>query len=76
MSEANSAVCCVFQDLLLIEVRGICLPSWELKVLASTSVWKECGNLNLVLENAGIKNFKEKIYGIVTIIQNIFFLVN
>lgn len=42
-SEANSGMCCFFQGLFLIEVRGICLPTWELKVLASTTAWKECG---------------------------------
>lgn len=42
-SDAHSGMCCFFQGLFLIEVRGICLPAWELKVLTSTTAWKECG---------------------------------
>lgn len=43
VSEAHSGMCCFFQSLFLIGVRGICLATWELRVLASATVWEECG---------------------------------
>ena len=40
--EAGGGMCCFFQGLFLIEVRGIRLPILELKILALTTAWKEC----------------------------------
>lgn len=42
VSEASSGMCCFFQSLFLIEVRGMCLPILELKILALSIAWKEC----------------------------------
>lgn len=43
ISEAKSGMCCFFQSLFLTEVGGIRLVTWELRVLASTTAWEECG---------------------------------